>query len=389
MKRVTILGCTGSIGMQAMDVVRHHPDEFELVGLSCGHQIQKLRELLDEFYCPYVCVIEKEDAESLALDYPNISFSYGKEGLLTLCRNEQADIVLNGIVGFAGLEPSLAVIEAGKDLALANKETMVVGGALVTAKAKQNGVSILPVDSEHSAIFQCLQGEKHRQIKRLIITASGGAFRDLSREQLRNVTKEQALKHPNWSMGNSITIDSATMFNKGLEVIEAKWLFDLPLGKIDVIMHPESIVHSMVEFVDGAIMAQMGTPDMRLPIQYALTYPDREEIGDSHALNLEKIGQLTFRKMDFERFPALAMAYDAGRLGGTRPAVLNAAKEVATQAFLADQISFLEIEECVADCLKNHRAIEEPTLDDLIMCDLWARRHVRQRIGERAIANIH
>lgn len=389
MKRVTILGCTGSIGMQAMDVVRNHPDDFELVGLSCGHQIEKLRTLLDAFYCPYVCVMEEADAKRLAADYPNIQFGYGKEGLLALCRQEEADIVLNGIVGFAGLEPSLAAIEAGKDLALANKETMVVGGSLVTRLAKEKRVRILPVDSEHSAIFQCLQGEDHRQIKRLIITASGGAFRDLDREDLKGVTKEQALKHPNWSMGNSITIDSATMFNKGLEVIEAKWLFDLPLGKISVIMHPESIVHSMVEFVDGAVMAQMGTPDMRLPIQYALTYPDREPIANSHALNLEDIGQLTFRKMDFERFPALGMAYDAGRLGGTRPAVLNAAKEVATQAFLSDEISFLEIEECVADCLKHHRAIEEPTLDDLVMCDLWARRYVRKRIGENASADNH
>ncbi len=389
MKRVTILGCTGSIGMQAMDVVRNHPDDFELVGLSCGHQIEKLRTLLDAFYCPYVCVMEEADAKRLAADYPNIQFGYGKEGLLALCRQEEADIVLNGIVGFAGLEPSLAAIEAGKDLALANKETMVVGGSLVTRLAKEKGVRILPVDSEHSAIFQCLQGEDHRQIKRLIITASGGAFRDLDREELKGVTKEQALKHPNWSMGNSITIDSATMFNKGLEVIEAKWLFDLPLGKISVIMHPESIVHSMVEFVDGAVMAQMGTPDMRLPIQYALTYPDREPIANSHALNLEEVGQLTFRKMDFERFPALGMAYDAGGLGGTRPAVLNAAKEVATQAFLSDEISFLEIEECVADCLKHHRAIEEPTLDDLVMCDLWARRYVRKRIGESASADNH
>ena len=383
MKRVTILGCTGSIGMQAMDVVRNHPDDFELVGLSCGHQIEKLRTLLDAFYCPYVCVMEEADAKRLAADYPNIQFGYGKEGLLALCRQEEADIVLNGIVGFAGLEPSLAAIEAGKDLALANKETMVVGGSLVTRLAKEKGVRILPVDSEHSAIFQCLQGEDHRQIKRLIITASGGAFRNLDREELKGVTKEQALKHPNWSMGNSITIDSATMFNKGLEVIEAKWLFDLPLGKISVIMHPESIVHSMVEFVDGAVMAQMGTPDMRLPIQYALTYPDREPIANSHALNLEEVGQLTFRKMDFERFPALGMAYDAG------PAVLNAAKEVATQAFLSDEISFLEIEECVADCLKHHRAIEEPTLDDLVMCDLWARRYVRKRIGESASADNH
>lgn len=381
MKNIVVLGCTGSIGTQTMDVIYNNPDEFNLVAISCGHRIEILKKILDEIFCPYVCVIEKEDAILLQEEYPNITFVYGDEGLKQIVTLEEVDIVLNGIVGFAGLAPTIEAIKAKKDIALANKETLVVAGEMITTLVKENGVKLLPVDSEHSAIFQCLNGENRRQIKRLIITASGGAFRDLSRDQLKNVTKEQALKHPNWSMGSSITIDSATMFNKGLEIIEAKWLFDLEFNQIDVIMHPQSIVHSMVEFEDTSVIAQLGTPDMRLPIQYALTYPDRLPIKGANFLDLVKIGNLTFKELSFERFPALAMAYDAGRLGGTRPAVLNAAKEEATKLFLQDKISFLEIEYSVEAALKNHHAINHPDLNDLYMADLWARRFVRRRVG--------
>lgn len=380
-KRIAILGATGSIGMQSIDVIFHHQDEFELVALSVGHQINKLREILAKIECPHVCVIEKEDYEILSNEYPDTHFYYGDEGLMKIATLENVDVVLNGIVGFAGLKPTIAAIKAKKDIALANKETLVVAGALVTKLVKENGVQLLPVDSEHSAIFQCLNGEYHGEISRLIITASGGAFRNKSRDELENVTKEDALKHPNWTMGANITIDSATMFNKGLEVIEAKWLFDLDFDQIDVIMHPESVIHSMVEFKDTAVLAQLGTPDMRLPIQYALTYPHREPLIGATRLNFETMSQLTFRKLDFERFPALKIAYAVGREQKTYPAVLNGAKEMATALFLKDQISFLEIEYSVIAALKAHQPIENPTLDDLIEADSWARSFVRNRIG--------
>lgn len=388
-KKVILLGATGSIGRQSIDVIYHHQDEFELVGLSVGHQIDELEHILDKMTCPHVCVIEKEDSEKLQAKYPDIHFYYGSEGLSQLVSLPEGDLVLNGIAGFAGLKPSIDAINAHKDLALANKETLVVGGQLVTQLVKKNGVKLIPVDSEHSAIFQCLQGVRHEDLSRLIITASGGAFRDKTREEIRHVRKEDALKHPNWSMGAHITIDSATMFNKGLEVIEAKWLFDLDFDQIDVIMHPESVIHSMVELKDGAVLAQLGAPDMRLPIQYALTYPVREAIAGSEKLNFEKIPQLTFRKLDFDRFPAMKMAYAVGRRQATYPAVLNGAKEQATALFLKDQISFLEIEYSVMEALKAHRPVENPTLEDLMAADQWARQFVRDRIGEKASADNH
>lgn len=388
-KRIALLGATGSIGMQSVDVIYHHPEDFELVALSIGHQVDKLRTILSKIPCPHVCVIEKEDCEMLQKEYPSLHFVYGEQGLLEIATLPEVDIALNGIVGFAGLKPTIEAIKAKKDIALANKETLVVAGALVTSLVKQNNVKLLPVDSEHSAIFQCLNGENHGEISRLIITASGGAFRDKTRDELANVTKEDALKHPNWTMGANITIDSATMFNKGLEIIEAKWLFDLDFDQIDVIMHPESVIHSMVEFKDTAVLAQLGTPDMRLPIQYALTYPNRQNIVGSKRLDFETLGSLTFRKLDFERFPALKIAYAVGRAQATYPAVLNGAKEQATALFLKDQISFLEIEYSVIAALKAHHPIENPTLDDLMAADRWARNFVIERIGEIASANNH
>lgn len=380
-KRIAILGATGSIGIQSVDVIKNHPELFELVALSVGHQIDKLREILAEVTCSYVCVIEKEDYEILKEAYPHIHFVYGDEGLMTIATLENVDIVLNGIVGFAGLRPTIAAIKAKKDIALANKETLVVAGHLITELVKENNVKLLPVDSEHSAIFQCLNGEHHGEIERLIITASGGSFRDKTREELKHVTKVDALKHPNWSMGANITIDSASMFNKGLEIIEAKWLFDLDFDHIDVIMHPESVIHSMVEFKDGAVMAQLGTPDMRLPIQYALTYPNRVDIINSKHLDFKTLKQLTFRELDFERFPALKIAYAVGRRQATYPAVLNGAKEMATQLFLKDQVPFLEIEDSVVAALKAHQPIENPNLDQLIEADAWARQFVKDRNG--------
>ena len=373
--------------MQSIDVIYHHQDEFELVALSVGHRINQLRKILEMISCRYVCVIEKDDCEMLQKEYPSIEFVYGDDGLLKIATLPEVDIVLNGIVGFAGLRPTIEAIKAKKDIALANKETLVVAGSLVTQLVKENGVKLLPVDSEHSAIFQCLNGEHHGEISRLIITASGGAFRDKTREELIHVTKEDALKHPNWTMGANITIDSATMFNKGLEVIEAKWLFDLDFDQIDVIMHPESVIHSMVEFKDTAVLAQLGTPDMRLPIQYALTYPHRENLVGAQRLDFETMQHLTFRKLDFERFPALKMAYAVGRRQATYPAVLNGAKEKATALFLKDKISFLEIEYSVKEALKAHQPVEDPTLEDLMSADKWAREFVLKRIGENVCAD--
>ena len=380
-KRIAILGATGSIGLQTVDVIVNHPELFECVALSVGHQINKLREILTQLTPEYVCVIEQSDYEVLKEEYPNIHFVYGDEGLMTIATLDNVDIVLNGIVVFAGLRPTIAAIEAKKDIGLANKETLVVAGHIITELVKKHGVQLLPVDSEHSAIFQCLNGEHHGEISRLIITASGGSFRDKTREELVNVTKADALKHPNWSMGANITIDSASMFNKGLEIIEAKWLFDLDFDQIDCIMHPESVIHSMVEFKDGAVMAQLGSPDMRLPIQYALTYPNRVEIINSKPLDFKTLKQLTFRELDEVRFPAIKIAYAVGRRGASYPAVLNGAKEMATQLFLKDQVPFLEIEDSVIAALKAHEPIENPNLDELIRADSWARDFVKKRNG--------
>lgn len=381
MKNITLLGASGSIGMQSIDVIKHHPDLFCLTAFSVGHQMDKVDEILSELECHHVCVIEAEDAKRLSKKYPDIHFYHGDEGLLTIATLADVDVVLNGIVGFAGLKPTVAAIKAHKDIALANKETLVVAGALITELVKTYGVHLLPVDSEHSAIFQCLHGENHGEIKRLVITASGGAFRDKTREQLAHVTKEDALKHPNWVMGANITIDSATMFNKGLEVIEAKWLFDLDFDQIDVIMHPESVIHSMVEFKDSAVLAQLGTPDMRLPIQYALTYPHRYEIAGSSFLDFKTMGQLTFRELDFDRFPAMKMAYAVGRAQKTYPAVLNGAKEMATQLFLKDKIAFLDIERLVKEALQAHHPLDTFDIDDLVSVDEWARNFVLERVN--------
>lgn len=385
-KRIALLGASGSIGMQSIDVIAAHPELFELIALSIGRQTAKLNDILKRVSCVHICVMEKQEAERLQQIYPHCHFYSGDEGLMKIATLPEVDIVLNGISGFAGLRPTIAAIQAKKDIALANKETLVVAGQIVTSLVKENGVRLLPVDSEHSAIFQCLSHEQRGAVKRLIITASGGAFRDRSRDELVDVKKEEALKHPNWQMGANITIDSATMFNKGLEIIEAKWLFDLDFDQIDVIMHPESVIHSMVEFQDTAVLAQLGTPDMRLPIQYALTYPTRQPLLGGERLDFTKFSSLTFRPLDFERFPALKMAYAVGKAGGTYPAVLNGAKEQATALFLEDRIAFLEIENSVAAALQAHRPVTQPNLDDLIAADAWARAFVLNRIGENVRA---
>lgn len=382
MKKITVLGVTGSIGTQTVDVVRHHRDEFEIVAMSAGRNIGKLEELISILHVQHICVQNKEDKEYLERKYKNIQFYYGQDGLVTIATLNQVDIVLNAIVGFAGLVPTIEAIKAKKDIALANKETLVVAGHIIIPLVKEYGVALLPVDSEHSAIFQSMNGENHGDISKIILTASGGSFRDKTREQLKNVTVDQALKHPNWSMGAKITIDSATLFNKGLEVMEAKWLFDVNYDQIEVLIHPESIIHSMVEYQDTAVIAQLGTPDMRLPIQYALTYPKRMPLIGGNRLSLADIGQLTFYTPDFQRFHALALAYEAGRKGGSMPCVLNGANEQANALFLKKKIQFLDIERLVEETMRAHQWVEQPTLDQLLEIDQWARNYVLKRVGE-------
>lgn len=382
MKNITVLGVTGSIGMQTVDVVKNHLDKFKIVAMSAGYNIKQVEEILEMIDVEYVCVVQKKDAQYLQEKYPDLKVTYGQEGLIKIATLPQIDIVLNAIVGFAGLVPTIEAIKAKKDIALANKETLVVAGHIITKQVKENNVRLLPVDSEHSAIFQSLNGEKHQQIKRIILTASGGSFRDKSRDELIGVTVEEALNHPNWSMGAKITIDSATLFNKGLEVIEAKWLFDVSYDQIDVLIHPESIIHSMVEFVDTSVIGQLGNPDMRLPIQYALTYPDRDVLVNGESLDLAKIASLTFKKPDLDRFKALALAYKAGRTGGSMPCVLNGANEMANELFRNNKIEFLQIEELVEKALKAHQVISDPTLEQLVKVDSWARNFVLKEIGE-------
>ncbi|WP_040205003.1 1-deoxy-D-xylulose-5-phosphate reductoisomerase [Neobacillus jeddahensis] len=362
MKVISLLGATGSVGMQTIDIIREHPTEFKLSAFSVGKNINLARQLIIELKPELVSVQDHGDCQTLKAEFPQTKITYGHEGLIEVAVYEKSDILVNAVLGSVGLHPTLQAIECGKVIAIANKETLVTAGHLVMEAAKKNNVPLLPVDSEHSAIFQALQGEKDKNIERLIITASGGSFRDRTRTELAYVTVEEALNHPNWSMGAKITIDSASMMNKGLEVIEAHWLFDMPYEQIDVLLHKESIIHSMVEFHDSSIIAQLGTPDMRVPIQYALSYPDRLPLPSANRLNLASIGKLHFQEMDLDRFRCLQFAYMAGKQGGTMPTVLNAANEVAVAAFLEGKIRFLQIEDLIEKALLSHQTIESPSL---------------------------
>ncbi|MFS0856847.1 MULTISPECIES: 1-deoxy-D-xylulose-5-phosphate reductoisomerase [Paenibacillus] len=373
MKKIAILGSTGSIGTQTLDVVDMHPERFQVEGLAAGSNIELLIEQAKRYRPKKVSVGSKELAETVAPHLPiETQLFYGKEGLVEVAAGTDADTVVTAVMGSVGLESTLAAIDAGKQIGLANKETLITAGHIVTARAAAKGVPILPVDSEHSAIFQCLNGEPRERVMGITLTASGGSFRDLTREQLKEVTVEDALKHPNWSMGSKITIDSATMVNKGLEVIEAHWLFGLSYDQIDVLLHPESIIHSYVEFNDTSIIAQLGNPDMRVPIQYALTYPDRLP-SPSQRLSLSQVGKLHFREMDMERFPCLRMAYECGKMGGTATTAFNAANEVAVARFLRKEISFLKIEDIIASVLEAHRNVDEPDLEEIAKCDQESR----------------
>ncbi|MEY8745041.1 1-deoxy-D-xylulose-5-phosphate reductoisomerase [Bacillales bacterium AN1005] len=374
MKKIAILGSTGSIGTQTLDVVDMHPELFQVEGLAAGGNAELLIEQTKRYKPKKVSVGSKELADYIAPLIPaGTQVFHGKEGLVEIAAATEADTVVTAVVGSLGLESTLAAIEAGKQIGLANKETLVTAGHIVTSKAAAKGVSLLPVDSEHSAIFQCLNGEKREQLLGITLTASGGSFRDLTREQLKEVTVEDALKHPNWSMGSKITIDSATMVNKGLEVIEAHWLFGLPYDQINVVLHPESIIHSFVEFEDTSIIAQLGNPDMRVPIQYALTYPDRLP-SQATRLSLAQVGKLNFREMDMERFPCLRLAYESGKLGGTAPTAFNAANEIAVARFLQGEISFLQIEYTIEKILEKHSNIQNPSLEEILDADETSRK---------------
>lgn len=365
-KNIIVLGSTGSIGTQTLEVVRKQ-DDLRVIGLSCGRNVQLLEQQIREFRPKYAVVEQKKDADDLKIrlgDFPTL-ISYGMEGLIELCVCKEADTVVTAIVGMIGIRPTIAAIEAGKTICLANKETLVTAGHLIMPLAKDKGVSILPVDSEHSAIFQCLQGNQNNPIRKILLTASGGPFRGYNKELLGKVQLEDALKHPNWSMGKKITIDSATMVNKGLEVMEAMWLFGVTKEQIQVVVHKQSIVHSMVEYEDGAIIAQLGTPDMKLPIQYALNYPERRNhLGDP--LDLFQIGHLDFEKPDTEVFKGLKLAYDAIQMSGNAATIYNAANEIAVDAFLKRKISFLGISDWIEEALVQCTKIQNPTVQQIL-----------------------
>lgn len=369
MKKIAILGSTGSIGTQTLEVVRENKD-IEVVGLAAGNNIRLLEEQIREFHPKTAAVWSEERAKELREKVKDVDVKVvsGMEGLIELSVMEESEILVTAIVGMIGIRPTIEAIKAGKDIALANKETLVTAGHIIMPLAKEHRVSILPVDSEHSAIFQSLQGGQEKALHKILLTASGGPFRGKTKEELANIQVEDALKHPNWEMGRKITIDSSTLVNKGLEVIEAKWLFDVSFDQIEVVVHPQSIIHSMVEYVDGAIIAQLGTPDMKLPIQYALYYPERRFLPGER-LDFAKLSQLTFEKPDMETFYGLRLAFEAGRAGGSLPTVFNAANELAVSKFLERKIKYLEIPEIIEYCMQKHTIIGNPSVDEILQTE--------------------
>lgn len=382
MKNISILGVTGSIGTQTLDVLRFHKDEFKLVGISAYKNIDLTLEIIKEFKPKVVAINNKETFERLKniKDTLNYDFEllYGMEGLIRVATIDEVDIVLTSVVGMIGLEPTLEAIKCKKDIALANKETLVVAGELVMAEAKKYGVKIFPVDSEHSAIFQCLQGNDLKSVDKIIVTASGGPFRGYTKEQLEKVTLEEALNHPKWSMGKKITIDSSTLMNKGLEVIEAHWLFDCDYENIEVVVHPQSIIHSMVQYRDGAVIAQLGITDMKLPIQYALNYPIREN-NISEKLDFYKIKELNFYEPDMETFKCLKLAYEAGKIGGLMPTILNGANEICVDLFLNKKIKYLDIPRIVEECMEVFKNNRKVTLENIIELDKSVRAYILKK----------
>ncbi len=367
MKKIAILGSTGSIGTQTLSVIEEHADDFEVTALACGNNIRLLEEQMRKFRPKLVAVWSKEAAASLRVRTADLGIPVetGMDGLLAVATYEESEILVTAIVGMLGIRPTIAAIKAKKTIALANKETLVTAGHLIIPLAAEYGVSILPVDSEHSAIFQSLQGNEENPISKILLTASGGPFRGRKKQDLLHIQVEDALKHPNWSMGHKVTIDSSTLVNKGLEVMEAKWLFGVELEQIEVVVHPQSVIHSAVEYEDGAVIAQLGTPDMRLPIQYALYYPHRRYL-DGERIDFAKLGKLTFEEPDMETFLGLPMAIQASREGGSMPTVFNAANELAVKKFLHEEISFLDIYDIIGQSMERHKKVESPDLEEIL-----------------------
>lgn len=379
MKKIAILGSTGSIGTQTLEVVRENKD-IKVLGLAAGNNIELLEEQMREFHPTLVAVWSEEKASELRVRTAdlNVKIVTGMDGLLELATMDGSEILVTAIVGMIGIRPTIAAIESGKDIALANKETLVTAGHIIMPLAAKKGVKILPVDSEHSAIFQSLQGSRNSEIHKILLTASGGPFRGKKQEDLLNIRVEDALKHPNWTMGRKITIDSSTMVNKGLEVMEARWLFDVDINDVQVVVQPQSVIHSMVEFLDGAVIAQLGTPDMKLPIQYALYYPERRYLPGER-VDFWKIGHLDFEEPDMDTFYGLKLAYEAGRTGGTLPTVFNAANELAVSQFLNREIKYLEIIEIIEDCMKAHKTITDPTVDQILEAEAATYERIKSR----------
>lgn len=384
MKSISILGATGSIGTQTLDVIRNSEGTINLIGITANSSVDKIKEIIKEFKPKYVGMMELNSAKVIEEfcneSYPEIKVFSGIDGLIKIATLDEIDTVVTSVVGMIGLKPTMAAIEAKKDIALANKETLVVAGELVMNKAKENNVRILPVDSEHSAIFQSLSGYKNKDINKIILTASGGPFRGKNLEDLKDVTVKEALKHPKWNMGQKISIDSASLMNKGLEVIEAHFLFDTDYDNIEVVVHPQSIIHSMVEYKDASIIAQMGTPDMRLPIQYALNYPERKGML-AKPLNFYEVGSLTFEKPDLDTFKCLKFAYDAGKIGGLAPTILNGANEEAVALLLEEKIKFLQIAEIIEECMNvfKENYYDELTLENIVELDKKVRKYIRNK----------
>ena len=367
MKTISILGSTGSIGTQTLDIVKDNPDEFKIVGLTTNKNIELLKKQIDEFKVEAVGVMDNEKADELKKDV-DINVYSGIDGIIKIATLNETDTIVNSLVGSIGVKPTVEAIRNKKNIALANKETLVTAGSIVMEEVKKNDVNLMPIDSEHSAIFQCLNGENINDINKIIITASGGPFRDYTKQQLENVSVNDALNHPTWNMGNKITIDSATLMNKGFEVIEAHWLYGIGYKDIEVVTHPQSIIHSLVEFKDNSTVAQLSLPDMKMPIQYALSYPKRFELNVKK-LNLTEVKNLSFEKPNFELFPCLKYAYDAGNIGGTMPAVLNAVNEVAVYAFLDNKIKFLDIPRLIKTMMEKHNVIKNPVLNKILEID--------------------
>ena len=382
MKNVSVLGSTGSIGTQTLDVIRKNND-LKAVALAAGNNVQLMEKQVREFMPHYVCMASKEAMEDLKCrlaDISGIEYGYGMEGLIQAAVLEKADIVVTAVVGMMGIVPTIEAIKAKKDIALANKETLVTAGHIIMKLAGEMGVKILPVDSEHSAIFQCLNGERGNKIHKILLTASGGPFRGRTIEQMKDIQVEDALKHPNWAMGRKITIDSSTMVNKGLEVMEARWLFGVELSQVQVVVQPQSVIHSMVEFEDGAVMAQLGTPDMRLPIQYALYYPERRVL-DTPRLDFYKLKQITFEEPDMVNFRGLKLAYDAAGRGGNVPTMYNAANELAVQMFLDRKIKYLDIIDIIEQTMNNIEYIDNPDVEQILATEAAVYEYIRGRIG--------